>query len=547
MISVATKLPRPCALLAAFLSLAYFLALQCYFVPVTRGGDRNGYLLGGKMLADGHARGVVPADPFIFLGPHWVMVAPGAFALKYPLGLPALYAIIHQLFGAERWLPAAHELSPLAASVALFGSYLLFRPLVGSFRAILGLILLATTPVTFFFANLPNSHAVALCTAVWGMAALLQWWRRPNIYVAIVAGLLLGFNFTVRYSEGLLLLPLLLVIYFKTRNDRCVLRQAIPLPLAWITPVSILLIYNLIVLHHLTGYGLTNESTAFSIASLIQNARTMLVQLFDNVLWLLLPFSLLGLIALFRQNRRLALVLLSWPVPTILLYTAYYWVPAEEPGLSYARFVLTVLPALILFALFLPPRDSTVATVAIGLIVAIISARNLRAAAARGEDLQWDNLGSLVLDQQVQSQIPPGSVIFTEQPNIPLLELSGDWRLYLSNLFTRPYIQSYAAIDPNVPRILQAQRAQQLFNLLGSKSAADLVAQQNGLITQSLSQGHRVYAVLPAPAMQQFRDHFLNSPDWKITVTDSWTIDPRWRGTGSSESLTMLQIISVER
>ncbi|HUB26341.1 MAG TPA: glycosyltransferase family 39 protein, partial [Tepidisphaeraceae bacterium] len=302
-------------LLALLISIGFWLSIQCYFIPVTRGGDRNAYLLGGRMLAEGHFGGVTPPDAYMNFGQHWVEIRPGRLALKFPLGLPSIYALIDVIGGRANWPADAHELSPIAASLAVLGAFALMRPIVGDYYALLGSLLLAASPVTFFFANLPNSHATALCVAVWGMTMLLSWWRNGGAWRAVIAGLILGFNFTVRYTEGLLLLPLILVIIFakrKTFSPGAFQKRngLVILPLlAWLVPVSAQCLYNLLVLHHLTGYGLTHESTAFGPANFSHNWPTMLSDLYDGGLFFVLPLSVLGALLMFSTNWRLAAVL----------------------------------------------------------------------------------------------------------------------------------------------------------------------------------------------------------------------------------------------
>jgi Dolichyl-phosphate-mannose-protein mannosyltransferase len=548
---------RAYAALALLLCFGFWLATQCYWVSVTSGVDHNGYLLGGRLLADHQFHGITPPDPYAYLGPDWVTAGGNRFELKYPLGLPALYAMVHWLAGPRNGSAAAHQLSPAAATLALWGAFLLFRPIVGSFFALLGMILLASSPMTVFFSNMPNSHACALCVAVWGMYHLLQWQRGGNPWRGLLAGLLLGFNFTVRYAEGLLLLPLLAAIAFSLWADRRSIRQAALPLIAWLIPVAALLSYNLAVMGHLSGYSLTHESTAFSIHYFSRHWRLTLVQFYDHALGLLLPAALLGGLLLLIQHRRLAVVLWCWAAPTTLLYTAYYWpIKAARLNLGYARFFLTALPPLIVAALWLLRRiaqGGRVPTLLMAALVAVTSALNLRSAAAFAAGLQWNNLTCMVFQRHVLADVPAGSVIFAQQRNIPALRLARDYRGYWSNLFTQPFVQDQEAMAlagaNDDPEVLQPERAAALYRLLGHESDAQLIAQQNRVMAQAIAQGHGVYVVLPAGACRAFRRRFLNPEHWRVRVIDQWRISGTWRAdlppARQPPSYTM-QIMAVE-
>src|ERR1700722_13601429 len=222
-------------LLALLLSLGFWLATQAYWVPSARNNDANAYILGGRALADGHWRGVKAPDPYVYFGQHWVTGRKGLYQLKFSTGLPLLYAIIRWIGGSANWPADAYQLSPVVGALAVFGSFLLFRAVTNGFYAFFGAIALAASPETLFFAEKPNSHACSLCVVVWGMYFLMRWWQTKSPWRGLLAGLILGFNFTVRYSEGLLLLPIFLVTIFAFREQRK--RAMIPL-LGWLIPFA---------------------------------------------------------------------------------------------------------------------------------------------------------------------------------------------------------------------------------------------------------------------------------------------------------------------
>lgn len=526
------------AALALAIALGFWFAADAYHVPTTRGGDRNAYLLGGRMLAEGHFGGIHPADPFINYGEHWVTARPGTLQLKFPLGLPVIYALIHLLGGAANWPADGYGFSPIAASFAIWGSFFLFRSIVGAFYALLGEMLLAASPVVFFFANLPNSHATALCVAVWGMVLLLGWHKNGGAWRTVLAGLFLGFNYTVRYTEGLLVLPLLLAALFHLRTRR---KQAILLAAAWLAPVAMQLIYNLFVLHHFSGYALTRESTAFSFSYFLHNGPTMIADLYHGGLRYVLPLSLIGAVLLLKSNRRLGTIVWVWFLPPVVVYSSYYWNPddAGPDGEYYLRFVLTVLPALILCAMWLFRRfDGNFTAIVSGLFVAITVALELGAGTAAAADMQWSNLTSLLLLQRVEQHVPPGSVIFGQGGDLIMLEVAGDWRLYTSDLFTARNVQSFQDIAAGKLQGLQPQRARQLIALLGGKSDRELVLEQNDLVRKAMGEGREVFAVLPRGACEEFCKRYGLTPE----LIDRWQVDGRWCGRPSAD----MELIAVQ-
>jgi hypothetical protein len=523
--------------LAILISGGFFAATHVYWLPSAGGVDQNGYLLGGLMIARHHAGGIALPDPFVDLGPHWVMVGENRFALKFPVGLPALYAIIRRVGGSGHWATASHLVSPLCASLALLGCYALFKPIIGRFFALGGVLVLSSSPVTMVYANTPNSHAMALCAVTWGMAMLFRWQRRGGIGVATGAGALLGYAATIRYTEGLLIVPIALVLLQRFRGDRY---GSVAVVCAWAAPVIALLAFNLVTIGHLNGYALTNESTAFSLHYFFRNAALMANSLDQVALRWIVPIALLGGLIMLCKARPLALVLWTWAGGSILLYTAYYW--SSQTGVTYLRFVLTAFPAIILAAMWLlqrmratlgggSPTGGWFGTLVAGAIVATSASLNLLAAAPLSEQNHWNDLQCRIMDEHMLAAAPRGSTIFTQRPNIPHLEVAGDWRFYLSNAFTPEWVGflNQHRVDSDAPQILQPQRAAALYAMLKNASPTALVAMQNQLIVDSVKRGQAVYAVLPKAAIAEFVACFLPAGKFETQIVDQWDVDPRSR------------------
>ncbi len=355
------------AAIALALVVAYFLSLSyfTYFNPSHSGVDQNGYLVGGKMMADHGTTGFWPTDPYQFVGRMWVGAAANqyspntpAFYPKYPIGLPAIYALLIKIGGANYGAAACFFVSPVCMSLGIGATFLLVRAILGSFAGLLGLIVVASSQLTLALTNNPNSHASTLFFVTAGMFLLIQWWRYNGLWRAILAGLLLGYAVTIRYTEATLILPVGLAILFNVRaRDWSSWRDSVFLLLSWAVPVTILVSYNLWFIGTVTGYDPCNESTGFKLEYAQDNWDTMLRHLANYGLFFIFPFSVLGLLGMFRWHWKLASLLLAWVMPAIILYTAYYWAP-DGNTVGYVRFYLTILPALALAAIWAMLRFS---------------------------------------------------------------------------------------------------------------------------------------------------------------------------------------------
>ncbi len=398
--------------------------------------DQNAYLVGGRLIAEHHTtRYVLPVLPdvkpgqtnpggFAYTGGMFVRMPNGDYFPKYPFGLPLLYAAFFWAFGPDKGPVWAFVVSPASATLAVLGTFFLARTVAGSFAAVMAAILLGTSQVMLSLADNPNSHAACTACIVWGMFLLVRWWQTGSLWQGALAGLLVGYAFTIRYTEGLLVIPVaiacltrvrwrhwapwtlasavgaagvafMLLIGLYTMPDwadvhglhhyfgpgktgrgalgvaagvyaaaalafvgvmtgrglhrawlTSFLRNVLP-GLAWCVPVVTLLVYNSVTMGHAAGYDTTHESelgVAFKWSYLVRNWE-MVVRTFDDLeLFFVVPFALAGLALVFRRSWRVGVLLLSWLVPGVLLYTSYYW--SMDFDVAYARFYLTFLPAL---------------------------------------------------------------------------------------------------------------------------------------------------------------------------------------------------------
>ncbi len=426
-------------LVAACIAIGFLYLILVFWAPAHPGVDQNGYLVGGRMLADHGSTGYVPREPYSFVGAMWVGVklntAKPEYFPKYPIGLPALYAaclklgpwyasirpqllalpVIRNLplwVGQADGTTLAYLVSPICMMLAIWAMFLAGRLLAGSFSGIVAMILLATSQIVLGLANNPNSHASALCFVTWGVYFILKWWMTGKLWRGLLGGFLAGFAVTIRYTEGLLVLPiavallcsirwywprwwlallciftagiaaagllavhhghsldgpslqfwsqniligvsvaaLVLLVVFSSQVRSLV--APLLITFAWLIPVGILVWFNWTHIGHITGYDPTNESEGFTIQEFLHKWEFTAQQVYDNSVFFVLPLTAMGMTVMYRQSKRLGLFFTLWFVPILLLYTCYYW-GANIRGLGFLRFFVTLFPAMILPAVWL--------------------------------------------------------------------------------------------------------------------------------------------------------------------------------------------------
>ena len=510
-----------CVSLAVGIAAAFLYSASFFWVGVHPGVDQNGYLVGGKQLAETLTMKLRPTlpgtdelDPHQFVGRMWVgadLLTPlERYYPKYPAGLPLLYAIGLWIGGPTLGPAVVYWINPVAMTIAVWMTFWLARRLAGSIAGLLAMLLFATSPVTLALTTNPNSHATAVCFVVSGMFFLIQWWRKQSAWRAFVAGFLLGYAVTIRYTEGTLLLPMALVALFSLRwRDRSSWKQVGLLALGWLIPVGALVGYNLGAMGTVTGYDPTNESVGFSLDYAIDNWETMLRQLATSGLFFALPLALAGGIAMFWRNWRTAAVMSAWVLPCVVIYTFYYWAP-DTSTVGYMRFYLTILPALSAAAAWCARAIVDVALVtsraAAGAALACAAAVmtvSVTAQLQQGLELvEADQMSRLALQtsvREIDRAVPGGSTILCADFNLlHHLQFVRDDLLYAGETFTRGGVLSLIArYDPAEPQGLDPARRAATAARFGDADQKKLDDEQAKVINASLGAHRRVFAILP--------------------------------------------------
>jgi hypothetical protein len=502
-------------------------------VPADSNLDENAYLISGKLLARTGSPGFLPADPYSLVGMMWITAPAGRCYPKYPLGQTLLVAAAVKAGG----LRAAFWISPVLMTLGLLGVFLLVRETVGSFAGLLAMLAMAASPVLLAETNDPDSHGGVVFFTTWGMLLLLRWWRAGKLRHAALAGLLLGLSGVTRYTEGLLLLPLGIVALLApgSLRDRRRLAGAAALAAGWQLPVGLQIAFNLRVFHRLTGYGATNESTAFGLGHLARHAGLVLHQLFFLGLPLLFPLAVLGLALLAWRERPLGLVLWAWVLPSLLLYAAYYWAVDD---VAYTRFFLTILPPLALGMAWLLTRPlpgpewlrrRVQPALALALVLAC-GACGVREALPILRGIHEDQTLARDTAEAALAVAPAGSVFFGPVQPLLYLQYAGEgYRLYGRNLFLPQAIERLGRRDLRAPNPLQPERARALYKLLKGRKPIGLLRLQRNLAADALGQGRRVFVIQPAGDEAGTR---FASPELDPRDSRSFALHPVSRWTG---------------
>jgi hypothetical protein len=365
----------------------YGWALASFYAGAHGGVDQNGYLMTARLIAgernvDAPAAAAatrpafgwvrerlsfVPESPYQFAGRMDVMTEPfgpasttqpAAYRIyaKYPFGYPLMAAVGRWIGG----LDGMYVVNPLCTVLACYFAFFLFRQAVSPFMSLLGVVWLACNPLVLNYANDANSHASTLFWVTVGAWGLVSWLRVGGFVRAAVGGLALGYACTIRYSEFLLVLPVVFAAGARLRLRRRSVWESVALVAAWALPVGVLagVCWVCFGLPWKTGYTYCNESTGFGWKYLSGdmgealpmkqgNWETFLGQLNRTGLFVMWPLALAGLMGMVGSVWRLGVTVALWVLPATGLYLLYYWAPTGETTIGYMRFFMSVMPGFI--------------------------------------------------------------------------------------------------------------------------------------------------------------------------------------------------------
>jgi hypothetical protein len=315
---------------------------------------------------------------------------------------------------------------------------------------------------------------------------------------------------------------------------------------AWSVPVGILLVFNQFTFDSFSGYDSTNESSAFTWRTFNDKWDDTVQQLYDYSIFLIPPLALAGMFMMFRWSWRTALLLTLWLIPGFVLYTAYYY-GKQRPGMWYLRFFMTILPPMVIAAMWLLKsafegsrpgvgrgRGSVAMPIGVGALTFCSCAVGLMVSVPSMERDAAANWNLFTTCQRIANKIPITEVngkrvlpvVFAEgrnNPNGPLcnmLQFSLDADLYPSDGFTARGANWRGDVDPNSPNPLQAARQDYQVKLLRGKTEQQMIAMQNKIMSDALNDGRGVYAVLQPSGAGVFKK-FITA-GFQMKLIDQW-------------------------
>ena len=498
-----------------------------YHVGAYDGVDENGYIITARSLAERGAAGKTLSDPNGFVSGNYVLADNGQFYGKYPLGYPWLCALAWRLGGPG----AVFWVNPLLAMLTVLGTFLLGREMISPFAGALAAILLATNPLHAYFGLSALSHSGSTCFAVWGMYGLWRWTERGGVGNALWAGAVSAYASTVRYTDGLLIAPIVAMVVWRAFRVNGTQRRRVGREFFIMTAAAVMTVTPLLIHHWVafgapwrTGYGLCGETTGFGWRFFTENWWLMLTRMGSGGLILLFPLGLMGLVYLVMHDVKRALLLGLWAVPGLLVYSAYYWAPPGE-GPGYVRFFVSVFPPLILSAMVLLCQAVQARVwweVGVGVFVALVATANLREA-QRQLDRQMDRL---LFAQEtlavVRAKLPDGTTLLASNRLLNFIESVGHYGLFALENFERNAIQrTIRVLDDNNPRPFQRRKAQKLAETQGNKTDSELTQALRDLVNTELEAGCRVAMIVQEDAYRRQRGRLGNALD--LTTVATWS------------------------
>lgn len=324
--------------------LLYYAWVQIgSFVAAYPEWDPDGYVVPAKRIARGQSPAMADEE-FRHQGHLWVQNRRGQVLPKFGPGFPGLLAAGYVLFGDE----GIYYVNPVLGAAALLGALLLFRLWMSPWAAALATVTLATTHMYMFFWGYLLPHAANTCFLIWGMHFLWRWKRFPGVGAGVGAGLTLGYAVLIRATSAifapLVLVAVAAVVIEGRKAGRRRLRAILALLGAYAVFPALLMAYNWALFGGplTTGYALSGEQGAFSVASFLDNVRTINRDLVGEALFLILSVGLAGALVAGPWADRLMRV--GWLLPWYFLHAGYYWIAW---GRGYLRFYMAIIPVLV--------------------------------------------------------------------------------------------------------------------------------------------------------------------------------------------------------
>jgi hypothetical protein len=483
-------------------AILFFSFLQYQsFTPGYHESDPDGYFTLMRRLASLGPIGVVDTDPFIHQTHVWVENQHGEVLPKYPPGWPTLLAIGYVLGGDH----GAFVVNPLLGALGLLGMFLLFRQWTRPLAAAFAVAAMAVMPSFIYYTGYALTHVSNVAFVTWGMYFLWRFSRNPTVGSAIGAGLLLGYTPAIRYTSAMLVVVAavaLAAVWW--RSIRAGRRP-------WWPTLALLLAYSvfpaLLALYHwryfgspwTTGYYLSNEQTAFEWAQLSRNIRLLNRGLSDELVFMLTPLAIVGILAIGRPADRLMRA--AWFFVIYVVYAFYYW---AGPGNWYYRFLIVTFPVIAGMAFAVIDRVAArrpvtrVLTMAAVVAIVAIDSHPTLVYFARGEGYEENGAPQVARTaDQASAHLEPNAVIFAERPNQDYVGMREQFLVYDLRAFSDRRPRDFREQDRGGRPRMQPMRRERFLEFYASHSQNDLTRMQRELVDQYLREGRQVVFLVP--------------------------------------------------
>jgi hypothetical protein len=365
----------------------------------------------------------------------------------------------------------------------------------------------ALHPLVLYYTVMALSHIPDMAAGTWAIAFALMWRRERRLWQAVMVGLLLGAAVMIRYTNVLLILPLAVVAAqcgcAKEAKRGAWLRDVGMSAAVFAAMVVPLAIYQAVAFGGVlrTGYSAGGNAMSFSWGWLVAHAPAM-----GAILWqpgtglsVLLLSAVAGIGVMAVRGRWALVLLLAWAIPPLVLYTAYYGMPARNT-LLYARFALCGFVPLILLGTMWPVwagRRRVVGTAGVTVIAAMaIGLSALSPFMARQlKELNNQMLFAYSTRDIVRKDVPAGSIVVADDFTYYFLDYVGDYTIYNPTMFQASAVRERVADLTHSPREFDPARTRQLAALFGGKSDGELNALLRSRLRDAVEKGRGVYLV----------------------------------------------------
>ena len=352
------------ALIAGAVAWAIWTALVLHTQGVS-GSDPYAYAQMGVDLAE---RGTVfhsfplirltyalniPSEPIIHIGYRLPQDVLRVATTVWPPGYAAFTALAYKLAGEQGLYLVTPLLSLLSLAAVASLALVLLQPRAGTDAAPPGFALVVAALAVFLTATsyqqvewqlIPMADIAA---QLFSLLALALAWRagsrqdggvprsaRSAAILAALSGLALGVAFDIRYTQVLIAPALLFALFagskFTRRPSGQLWLRLVAFALAALIAVAPVLVYHTIAFGSPFRTG-SEELANFSLPRLPETLATITSQLASpREFGLLLPFIAVGLLVLWRRDRRALLALAIYFVPLFLLHIAYAYLRPRD-------------------------------------------------------------------------------------------------------------------------------------------------------------------------------------------------------------------------